>query len=409
MTKIAIISDNFPPHPCGGIATSQYNLYLCLIRKGFEVKIFTYLDNDTNEKKKDIIRRGINKYNRILLNLRNKIVKRTLNLINSSLKDEGISYQKYLVQVSSIGIKKINKPLKKFKPDIIIIPDFGAPLYALKKIHNSKIIYVSHHNPIRFINNPLLPLHSQNDAREAIRYEQKSLWKADKIVCPSIYMKNIFINTFQTSQEICVIPNIISEEFIKSVKKDNLHHLLAIDEEIPIIYLPSAGSKIKGENFICEIIRRLHMMLNGKIAFYLSGELSDSQKYELSFFEKYKIKIFSPGKIDYITNISYIKDCYLTISPTLLESFGMAVLESFFCDIPCICFDAGGNAEIFDLSKESCLVSYLDVEELITKSVSLLYNKEKYNETLEFIKIDRRKFSDAYILPLYIDLINCML
>ena len=44
MKKIAIISCSFPPIPGGGIESANYSLYRMLVEKGYDVRVYTYLD-----------------------------------------------------------------------------------------------------------------------------------------------------------------------------------------------------------------------------------------------------------------------------------------------------------------------------------------------------------------------------
>lgn len=404
MKRVAILSDSFPPNPCGGIATSQYNLQRCLLESGYNVRVFTYLDKETKNKEIGISRNGLTKFNRIVIYIENFIRNKVEKLFISNHKEKGISYQTHIIKQALIGAKKINRQLDDFKPEIVLIPDFGAPISVLIKPSNSKFIYISHHNPIRFINNPLLPLHSTLDAEKAISYEKKALWKIDSIICPSNYMKCIFNETFHPEQNISVIPNIVNEKFIQSVIKTDIHAQLNIPANFPIVYIPSANSKIKGEQFVIEIIRRINKAMDNKVGFYLSGGISENQKYELSILDVKNV--FSSGNIDYKTNISFIKDCNLCVSPTLLESFGMALLEAAFCDIPSVSFNVGGNQDFIVNGENGFLVPYLDIETLISKSVEILRSETIYNKLKENIKVLKHNYSSENIFRKYLHLIN---
>lgn len=379
MKKIAILSDKFPPLSGGGIATSNYNLYRLLKEKGYDVKVFTYLDNyeEVKEIKKDsnIYRVGITKLDKRILNINFFFQRKVSIWILREKREKGLSYQYYIFQLSQIGVKKLNKQILKFNPDIVILPDFGVPGYSLKTSKSTKYIHVSHSNPMRYTNNPLIGLHSKLDAEKTRGKEQLTLNKIDAVICPSAYMKEVFKNTYKFNKQIFVIPNIVDKFIIDKVEKKNIHSILKIDNHTPIVYIPSAGSPIKGQKFVVEIMRRISKALKNKIAFYLSGELTKEQLYELNEYEY--INYYSPGKVSYNDNIRYIKSCELCISPTLLESFGMALLEALYCSIPCIAFDVGGNKDIVRNNINGFLVQYLDIETLIEKSIQLLKDQNK--------------------------------
>ncbi len=377
MKKIAIISDSFPPNPCGGIATSHYNLFKYLKSLGNDVRVFTYLDNQQEiDNNLNIYRFGASKLDFLFLKTSGYLSRKVKKWLFREKKDAGISYQLNIIKHSNIGSKKINKYLIGFKPDYVFIPDFGAPIHSLIKLPYAKYYYISHHNPIRFLDNPLLPLHSRNDAMASIKIEQNALKKIDAVICPSLYMKSVFESTFSYNREILIIPNIIDFKSIEFIKKENLHKIMELDDSYPIVYIPSASSKIKGGKYVLEIIRRISHHLNNKVGFYLSGGVSDIQKFELDAL-KY-IFYYAPGSVTYNENISLIKDCYLCVSPTLLESFGMAIIESMFCGIPTVSFDAGGNKDFIKDDFNGFIVTMLDVEMLILKVFELLDSKSKY-------------------------------
>lgn len=405
MKKIAIISDTCPPSKGGGISTAHFNLYLSLKEKGYLVNIFTYLEhNSENIDEKEIFRFGASKYEKKWLSFKNKIIRKIQKWMTIS-KPNGFVYQNNIVLLSNIGARKINKQLDIFNPDIVIIPDFGAPGFSLAKKNNTKFVYVSHNNPIRLLHNPLILIHSVEDALNAISKEQISLHKMDVVVCPSLYMKKIFDDTFTYKKEVIVIPNIVNELYIKNIPKMNLHSKLYIDPLTPIVYIPSAGSSIKGERYIIEIVRRISKSLNNNVAFYLSGELSDCQKYEL--INMHIDNIYTGGYVSYSDNIGYIKDCTICVSPTLMESFGMALLEALFCDLPCVSFDVGGNLDIIKNNVNGFIVPYLDIEALIEKSILLLTNtllQKDFKHSIQ--EAINGKFSTEKITNEYIELIE---
>ena len=407
MKRIAILSDKFPPLPCGGIASAHFNLYKMFRSKGYDVHVYTYLDehkNLTNLKDDPNVHRfGATEFELKYFNLENKIKRKISNLLINRLPQKGLVYQLDLVKISNIGAKKINKHLKKFKPDIVFIPDFGVPGYSINKLSNIKYVHISHNNPVRFINNPLIGIHSENDTLTALKYEQQSLKLIDKVICPSNYMKEVFSKTFSFDKDIVVIPNLIHQEYINNIKKEDLHEILGINPSWPIIYIPSAGSKYKGEKFVIEIIRRISNNLNNEVGFYLSGNLSENQIFELSFLPDYHI--YSPGYVSLESNIANIKDCKICISPTLFECFGMAILEALFCGLPCVAFNVGGNKEIIDCNN-GFLVQFLDIETLISRSLELLNSSDLFYSLAKNTKNTQKEYSSDIIYERYYEIIN---
>ena len=409
-SKIAILSDKFPPLNSGGIANAHYNLYKKLKDNGYIVKVFTYLDEKSRTKKisrvVNVCRFGASKVTVKLISILFIFYYKLRRVLWGKKMGSILSYQFKLVILSNLASWKINKKLKLFNPNIVILPDFGAPAFSIKKIKTAKYIHISHHNPMRFLGNPLIGDHSESDARLAVWCEQKSLKKMDAVVCPSVYMKNVFEDTFKFTRSVSVIPNIVADQFIESIQKKDLHKILKIDKNDPIIYIPSAGSKIKGSKYVNKILRNLNARLNQRVAFYLSGELSMSQKDELDKLNE-NIIVFAPGRVDYESNIAYVKSCSICISPTLLESFGMAILEALLCNIPCVCFDVGAIREFIVDGKNGFIIPYLDIEQLIDKSIMIIKNDSVLSKQKdEFYKQIRYQFSGDQIIKKYVSLFD---
>ena len=169
---IVILSDRFPPYSGGGIANSNYSLYLLLKKQGYHVFVITYLDIiskiDKSKQEENIYRFGPKSHELRIQLLTQRIKRKIYKWGKNKITDKGLAYQLNIVLKTKFGVKRVNKQLVKLNPDFLIIPDFGTPLYYLKKIPNAKYIYVSHHNPMRFIHNPLIGLHSELDAKNAI-------------------------------------------------------------------------------------------------------------------------------------------------------------------------------------------------------------------------------------------------
>ncbi len=414
MKKIAILSDNFPPLKSGGIANAHYNLFLLLRNNDYNSCVFTYLEKEDDfkliAKEKFIFRNGLSKFDKKKLKVSNIFKNKLKKWLHKDSSRE-LMFQYNLTCIAGITIKKkINKQLEKFKPDIVIVPDFGAPGYYLKKVKGAKYIYISHNNPMRLLNNPLIGVFSKKDAERALAKEQVSLSKMDRVICPSTYMRDFFLSTFSyPSEKVIVLPNVVDSKFIEEITPLDIHSQLNIDKNIQVVYIPGAGSSIKGSKYVVEIIRRINKALNNKVAFYLSGDLSEEQKYELNQSGK-RFKIFSPGIVNYSENIGYVKSCNVCISPSLMESFGMALIEAMFCKLPCISFDVGGNRDVIINSETGYLIPYLDMELLVEKSVLLLNNQVLYNNQVNSIEsYIQTKFSPELLLNKYITLFRELL
>ena len=227
---------------------------------------------------------------------------------------------------------------------------------------------VAHHNPMRFINNPLIGNNSIIDAKFATKIEKSCTEKCSAIFVPFNYMKEEMRRSHNVIDQCYVIPNYLDEKFINSIKL--LRHKSVSDDEY-LIFIPSAGSDLKGERYILSIILWISKSVsNRKVVFLLSGKLSKKLDYELSHLTN--IKVLSLRQQEYSQNIAYLKSCDLCISPTLLESFGMAILESLVSGVAVVTFNVGGNEDLIDNGRNGYLVDYLNIAELCEKAVSII-------------------------------------
>ena len=403
--KIAIITETFPPIGVSGVASAHYNLFRLFKENKYNVKVFTFNDDADSIKSfpddPDVFHFGISakmrQHIRVLISKMYKYQRKIFFKTDTYL----LAYQLNDIVISNLGSRKINKNLKKFHPDIVIVPDHGVPGFSIKKVKGAIYVHISHHNPIRFINNPFFGYQSEYDARLAVKIEKKALKKVDKVICPSVYMKDVFISTFGDKLPVTVIPNLIDNKFVESIEPVSVHEKLTLDTDFPIVYIPSGGSSIKGERFVVEIIRRLAVKYNFNIGFYISGGLSAIQKEELEILKIYSNLIFSPGIVDNAVNIGFIKSCSVCISPTLLESFGMANLEANFCNVPVVTFDVGGNKELIEDGQNGFVVPNLDVETMISKTSEILDTHTRLN-TFAYVS---KKFSIIALRDKYLEIV----
>lgn len=366
--RIAIVSSSFPPFSSGGVSSAHYSMLRVLEKEpNFEVKGFTFLDlkksPDDNE---NIIRSGSPKWFAW-------VIRRLLHLF-FKVKERGTnSYQLADILVSSIGSLKAGVKLRSFKPDIVIVPDHGAPLLFMLPFLNAKFVWVAHHNPLRFLHNPLIGNMSKLDAYLAVKLESYVLKKCAAVIAPSQYMADFTAVSHGVKNDIEVIPNLLDVDFLDGIEPKRLVYDGISEEDACFIYIPSAGSSIKGERYIFSIMTFINsFLINNNVVFVLSGSLSSTLNFELD--NAKELNVLRLGQIAYSDNISILKSCNLFISPTLLENYGMALLEATLCGIPAVSFDVGGNKEIIENGKNGFLVEYLDLYDLCIKSISLINN-----------------------------------
>ena len=396
--RIAIVSTSFPPLGGGGVSSSHYNLFSALKERGYNVHGFTFGDGEKKllENEEGIIRYG-------LPPLLIKMIHLFIFIVLRVAGEKGNLFQLSDALAGAIAGFFLSKNIRKFNPQIMILPDHGAPGAFIPKIKGCKTILISHHNPIRFVNEPLFGVHSQRDSELAIKVENLALSKADGVICPSLNMKDFFSKTYSFNGPVDVIPNLLDTEMIKNIGGTSLHAQTNLSKDAPIVYVPSAGSVYKGSSFVVEIIRRLASDYHGEIGFYLSGDIGIELARSLEFLPA-NAHLITPGKVSYSENIGNIKSCALCVSPTLIESFGMALLESQACGIPVVAFDAGGNRSVVNNGKTGYIVPFADVEKLISYAKKLLFSEElRTNYSINALSYVRENFSEEIIIEKFLD------
>jgi len=365
--KIALYTTTFPPK-LGGIATSNYNLYN-LLKESYDIKLFVYNEsNFLNDK--NIV------YDKVPKWIANFVAWSSIIYLKKFDKNDEFKSCKAIINFG-VKIFSLNRSLKKFNPDIILVADNGIPAYALKKPYKAKLIWFARNNYQRFQNQILCPTISSTDNQVACSMERNAVKKADAIISPSNYMVNVCKESFKLDIPIYVNRNIILKDLVKSIKTLNIKELLKIPDNYPLVYIPSAGSSIKGKRYVYEIIRQLRKHTDNKIGFYLSGPLPQDLQFELSLLKD--TQIYKPGHVSWEKNIALMSSCSLCITPNIIENYSNAILEAQTLQIPVVAFDTGGNKEIVKNNHTGFIVPYLDTDELIEKSKFLLSNSKIYN------------------------------
>lgn len=380
--RIAVVSSSFPPYGGGGVTSAHYNLFRGLSRRGYEIRAFTFQD-EVSERGPAVSRYGASR-------LTKKLIYYLLRVYFRLRGCRREAYQLYDI-LQSFAAMRISRDLKKFKPDVVILPDHGAPALYLKKPDGARFIWVSHHNPDRFMSNSLIPEHCAHDASLAIRLEEVALRKVDHVVCPSEYMREAFLDTYRYGGGISVVPNLIDSRALSSVPPSDPRREMGVPEDAPVVYIPSAGSVYKGSDYVAEIMRGITEGYGGQIGFLLSGHIAPELLQE---FKKAgpEVRYFAPGKLPYENNISWLKSCTVCVSPTLMESFGMALLEAIVCGIPVVAFDTEATTEVVKDGRNGYLVPLPDTMSMIKKSLELITGGGDSG----FTESGRRKPDESY-------------
>ncbi len=361
--RIAVVAPSSPPWGGGGVSAAHYQLYRFFLDAGIDAELLTF-----NEIGDHVSETGIHRFG--ASGRLRKVLDFGVYLYLKAVGSRRPAYQVVDIINSVPGVLGVNRVLRRMKPDVLIMPDHGAPGLFLDA-GDARVFMVAHHNPSRFVNNPLLGCFCPIDAARAVQLEQRALQRVEAVICPSEYMRSQFKRTYSFSGVVSVIPNPIDEIYIEAIPVRDTRNELGLPQNVPVLYIPSAGSILKGSRFVSEIARRLGKAYGGILAFYLSGHIPVDLQAELATLPD-NIRLFMPGQINHDLNIAYVKSCTFGISPTLVENFSMAMLEAGFCNVPMVTFDVGGNPELIEEGQTGFLVPYPEIDALVAASAKLL-------------------------------------
>lgn len=397
--RLAVFTTTFPPLG-GGVETVQYNLYHEL-KNNFDVKIFAYYEN-RGQLDVNVVREKVPIF-------MEKTLSHLLTLYIRRKDPYGNAKQCTIIARNAYGVLRLNRALKAYNPDLVLIPDHGLPAYFMQKPKHCKVVWFAHHHYMRFRDQPLINGTSWMDIDVASSMERRALRKADWVVSPSQYMKNFLSNGHISDLPVSIIPNIVHEETLEKVRAFPLHEHLYLNTNVPIVYIPSAGSPLKGKRYVFEIVRRLILSCEQEVAFFLSGHIPSDLMFELNRL-KSDVKIHAPGRLSWHENLKRIKACKICVSPTIAENLSMAFIEALFFGLPVITFDVGGNREIVTEGTNGYVVPYLGVDQLINKAMSLIKSEkllEKFSANA--FQYTRQKFNSKKIITKYLSLFSTIL
>ncbi len=361
--RIAIITRSFPPKS-GGIASAHYNLFQ-LLRNDHDVRAFAFDDGDASTEQATLRKSG-----KIAAALCQAFFAFQVRRVDRKADPH---YCRSLASVIPASFA-LGAPLRRFRPDIVIVPDNYVPALAMPMPPDASVIWMSRNNYRRFADQPLVASRHWFDVHLAHRMELRALRKAHHVVCPSHYMKRVFSETYPVDLPIKVIYNFMDPTNLEQVRPSNLRTEMGLSGDVRLIYLPSAGTAIKGKRYVYEIIRRLSN--ENHAAFYISGPIERDLQRELDHLDS-SIKVFAPGHLNYQENLKHVAACDFAISPTLIENLSNAIVEGLLLGLPFITFDTGGNREIVHTGVNGAVVPYLDVEGLVHHAQEYLNNPEQ--------------------------------
>jgi len=365
--RVAVLTPRLPPAGApGGIATAHFNLFRALREAGWEVKAFAFEDAADAEDAFAVRRRAP----RRLV----EAVKSACRLGLALASPFRLSYQLGEALGGALAGRRIVEALERYRPDVIVSPDKGCPLAFARKPAGARLIWIAHHNPVRFLGLDAAPPLSPLDARLAVAVEARELRQADLVLCPSRHARDEFLRTYRFDGPVEIFPNLISSE-LEGVRPPAppLRALLDIAADAPLFYLPAAGTTVKGGRLLAPLLAEIGRR-HAQAGVFISGNVEHAHLAAAQH-PPANVRAYCPGPLPYLENLGRVRECDVVLSPAMMENFSMALLEATWLGVPVAAFAAGGIPEMIGTAAEGCngeTVAVGDVGALCEAGASLL-------------------------------------
>jgi glycosyltransferase involved in cell wall biosynthesis len=220
-------------------------------------------------------------------------------------------------------------------------------------------------------------------------------------------MRKWFERSYQFTDVIKVIPNVLDEGGLKAIEPWDLRSQFNIDREAVVVYLPSAGSPLKGADYLFDLIRRLCAQSKQVIGFYVPGEIPPRLLEQAAGLPD-QARLCFTGHLAYEEHIANVKACSFGISPSLIENYSMALLEAVHCGVPMLAFETGGNADIIHNGENGYLVAEGDLAALSKLAKRLLEPGSLQALRERTLAFSQQHLSSQTALKAYLALMNSL-
>ena len=294
--------------------------------------------------------------------------------------------------------KQIILPFKilKHKPDVLICPDFVAPLWELRTLKLSVIHdtlfwdYPKNYNSlwrkyyIKLIN---LGLRGNTSVITTSKYAKRKLEKLFSKKTPSIIV--IFQSFLKSKMDDDSILKTLS-----LIDSDYLLHVGSFDKRKDLLTLVKAFKLLK------EDVKNKHLklVLAGKKILNGNAEvLNELERYILK--NNLSKSVLMTGYLSNAEISSLYKKALIYVFPSIEEGFGIPILEAFEMKTPVVTSNAGAMVEVAQGAAEHYNVGdYIELFKTLTKLIiskpERTYLIEKGSKRLK--DFSREKFIDDY-------------
>ncbi len=285
---------------------------------------------------------------------------------------------------------RLKSKIKQIKPDVIVVCNYEYGFYFIPLIAKKAIKIKEYHSSGHFNNKARL------ENKSIIK---KGIYKISDYF-ESKYNALVLLTKdelkYYNSNNTKVIPNSITHVSSQSA---NLSNKKAI----------SAGriAPVKGfEYLIKSWVSVIKTCPDWTLDIYGEGDIDYVKELEIQI-ETLDLKnhVFFKDSTQHLENKMLESSIYIMTS--LTECFPMVLLEAMSCGLPVVSFDCpNGPRHIITHEQNGVLVEYLNENKLSETLIDLMSNKNKRESMSKNAKENVKHYSEAVIMPLWLDLFS---
>lgn len=202
---------------------------------------------------------------------------------------------------------------------------------------------------------------------------------ANAIICVSEAVKQSLIKEGISDKKLVTVLNGVDTGYFKPTDERDIRKELGVEKDDILLTTVSRFQKIKGHDFLIDVINELknNYMIKFKSLLVGDGEEMENIREKVKKLDLDDKVIFAGYRED-IPRILTASDVY--ISPSENEAISFSIMEALACEVPVAATEVGGVPEI--MNKGKCgVMSYYGDEKRFAKAVFDLYNnKQEYEE-----------------------------
>jgi glycosyltransferase involved in cell wall biosynthesis len=246
----------------------------------------------------------------------------------------------------------IHHLINKYHLDVIHFHAGAGGIFILKKL-KSKTIVTTHTNNYIFQYKRLGKF-----SKKLLSPLEKCTYQiADRILSVSSYVKKNLISDYKIPRfKIRVVPNGVNTDIFHPVSND-VHNLQ------DVLYVGRIDKR-KGLGFLIDAVERL-ITDHPSIRLIVVGKGAYVKEVKVYIQDKaVRNHIIFLGWKDSRTLNQLYNEATVYVMPSIVEGFGMTLLEAMACGCPVIATDSGGAVDIIRHNYNGLLVSYGDAVQL---------------------------------------------